>query len=100
MPATNPKFQWNDQRLIGDAIDCLTCLKPKLVREDVVDATVKRLTYAKAVCEVGFVTKLPPMQTAIAGLQIGGTSFYYPEDRSLSESVRFGMEISKAIRGQ
>jgi hypothetical protein len=40
------------------------------------------------------------VQTAIAGLQIADTSFYYPEDRSISESVRFGREMAKAIRGQ
>jgi type I restriction-modification system DNA methylase subunit len=65
-----------------------------------VDATVKRLTYAQPVCEVGFASKRPPVQTAIAGLQIADTSFYYPEDRSISESVRFGREMAKAIRGQ
>jgi protoporphyrinogen oxidase len=100
MPVTNPKFQWTDQQLIDDAFDCLTRLNPKLVREDVVDTTVKRLTHAQPVCEVGFASKLPPVQTAIAGLQIADTSFYYPEDRSISESVRFGREMAKAIRGQ
>jgi hypothetical protein len=49
------------------------------------------------VCEPGFAAKIPPIQTSIAGLQIADTCFYYPEDRGISESVRLGKEMARAI---
>ena len=39
----------------------------------------------------------PQVQTSIAGLQIADTCFYYPEDRGISESVRFGKLMARAI---
>ena len=37
------------------------------------------------------------MQTEIAGLQIADTCFYYPEDRGISESVRYGQLMAEAV---
>jgi len=38
---------------------------------------------------------LPPVQTAIAGLQIADTHFYYPEERGIAESIRLGRQMAK-----
>jgi hypothetical protein len=40
---------------------------------------------------------LPPVATPIRGLQIADTSFYYPEDRGIAESVRLGRQMAAAI---
>ena len=37
------------------------------------------------------------MQTPIVGLQIADTCFYYPEDRGIAESVRYGCLMARAI---
>jgi hypothetical protein len=49
------------------------------------------------VCEPGFAARLPPIVTPIRGLQIADTSFYYPEDRGVSESVRLAQEMAARI---
>ena len=53
-----------------------------------------RLRHAQPVCTPGFLDRLPPVQTDIAGLQIADTCFYYPEDRGVSESVRLGQDMA------
>ncbi len=97
MPVTDPRFSMADAELIADSLHCLRKLNPQLTPEDVVDARVARLGYAQPICEIGFAEKIPPVQTPIAGLQIADTCFYYPEDRGISESVRLGRQMARAI---
>jgi protoporphyrinogen oxidase len=97
MPNDNIKFTWSDQQLLDEAFGCLQKLNSELTRDDIVAAHVARLRYAQPVCEPGFAAKLPPVQTPIKGLQIADTCFYYPEDRGISESVRFGREMAERL---
>lgn len=97
MPVTQPKWQWSDQQFIDEAFGYISKVNPKITRSDLVDAKVGRLKYAQPVCEPNFRDKLPPIQTTIAGLQIADTSYYYPEDRGIAESVRFGRDMAEAI---
>jgi protoporphyrinogen oxidase len=97
MPVTNEKYSWTDEHFIKDAFACVTRLKPDLSKVDLIDARVFRLRHAQPVCEVGFGAKLPPVRTSILGLQIADTCFYYPEDRSISESVDLGRKMARQI---
>jgi protoporphyrinogen oxidase len=97
MPVTNNKYSWPDERFVDDAMACLSRLNPAVSRADLIDARVFRLRHAQPVCEVGFGEKLPPVRTPIAGLQIADTCFYYPEDRSISESVKLGRMMATQI---
>ena len=65
--------------------------------DDVIACYVGRLTHAQPVYPPGFAAMLPPVQTAIAGLQIADTCFYYPEDRGIAESVRLGKTMAERI---
>jgi hypothetical protein len=60
-------------------------------------AEVSRLRQAQPICEPGFAAKLSPIQTPIAGLQIADTCIYYPEDRSIAESVKLGLTMARSI---
>jgi protoporphyrinogen oxidase len=72
-------------------------VNPALTSADIVATKVARLRYGQPICEPGFASKIPPVQTPIEGLQIADTCFYYPEDRGIAESVRLGREMAKAI---
>jgi len=98
MPAEHPKFRWSDQALLDEAFGYLRRVNPALSSADILASRVARLRYAQPVCEPGFAAKIPPIQTPIAGLQIADTCFYYPEDRGISESVRLGKEMARAIK--
>jgi protoporphyrinogen oxidase len=97
MPNDFPKFTWPDEALLKEAFGYLQRINPSLQREDILAEHVARLRYAQPVCEPGFAAMIPPVQTPIVGLQIADTCFYYPEDRGISESVRFGREMAKRI---
>ena len=97
MPTTNEKFSWPDQRLLDEAFGCLRMLNPALRSGDIIATKVARLRYGQPICEPGFASKIPPVQTPIEGLQIADTCFYYPEDRGIAESVRLGRSMARAI---
>jgi len=95
MPITNEKFFWSDERLVDDAFHCVQLLNPALTRADLLDTKVSRLRYAQTICPPGFAQKSPPTQTPISGLQVADTSSYYPEDRSIAESVHLGRKMAR-----
>jgi hypothetical protein len=95
MPTTNEKFFWPDERLVDDVFSCLQILNPALTRADLLDSRVSRLRYAQTICPPGFASSSPPTQTPILGLQVADTSSYYPEDRSIAESVRLGRRMAR-----
>jgi protoporphyrinogen oxidase len=97
MPVDHPKFAWSDQALLDEAFGYLRRVNTALAPTDIISSHVARLRYAQPVCEPGFAAKIPPVQTPVSGLQIADTCFYYPEDRGISESVRFGKEMAKSV---
>jgi protoporphyrinogen oxidase len=97
MPQTHPKFSRTSEEFVAEAYGYLQKLNPNLQTEDLLASHVGRLTHAQPVCEAGFLAKLPKVQTSIQGLQIADTCFYYPEDRGISESVRYGRLMACAV---
>jgi protoporphyrinogen oxidase len=97
MPVTHPKFAKDDAFFRAEGLRYLQMLNPALHEDDVVAFHAGRLRHAQPVCPPGFAAMLPPVETAIKGLQIADTCFYYPEDRGISESVRFAKEMVERI---
>jgi protoporphyrinogen oxidase len=97
MPTTNEKWGWSDEVFLADAMGCVSEVNPAITESDLVTYHVGRLRYAQPICPPGFAAMLPPVETPISGLQIADTCFYYPEDRGLSESVRFGKMMAENV---
>jgi protoporphyrinogen oxidase len=97
MPVTHPKFARSDEFFRTEGFGYLRIINPALGEGDVIACYVGRLRHAQPVCPPGFAAMLPPVQTAIAGLQIADTCFYYPEDRGIAESVRLGKAMAERI---
>ena len=97
MPASHEKFSWPDPLLGDESFGYLQRINPQLTSADRIATHVGRLRYAQPVCKVGFAAKLPAAQTAVAGLQIADTSFYYPEDRGISESIKYAKRMVAAL---
>jgi protoporphyrinogen oxidase len=97
MPVTQPKWTWSDKQFTDEAFAYIRRINPKIGDCDLIDARVGRLKYAQPICEPNFYDKIPPVQTAISGLQIADTCFYYPEDRGVAESIRLGRSMAEAI---
>lgn len=97
LPQDHPRFSETDEALVDGSFAILQRIQPQLRREDVKSVKVSRQRYAQPICPPGFRSMLPPMETAIPGLYIADTSYYYPEDRSISESVRLGRRLADAV---
>jgi protoporphyrinogen oxidase len=97
MPVAHPKFARSDDVFRAEGFGYLKLINAALREDDVIACHVGRLRHAQPVCPPGFAAMLPPVQTAIAGLQIADTSFYYPEDRGIAESVRLGKAMAERV---
>jgi protoporphyrinogen oxidase len=97
MPGENPKFQESDDIFIEKVRRYIKKINKKISDENFIDIHVSRYRYAQPICEPGFLNKLPSCKLPVDGLWVADTSYYYPEDRGISESVRFGRNMVKDI---
>jgi protoporphyrinogen oxidase len=97
MPTDSPVWKRSDAQFLDEAFGYLKQINPSLTDTDRIDAASGRLRHAQPVCPPGFASMIPKVQTGIAGLQVADTCFYYPEDRGVSESVRWARILATAI---
>jgi protoporphyrinogen oxidase len=95
MPGEHPKFAEPDQAFLDKVRRYLKIINPELSDEDFIDLRASRYRYAQPICEPGHLDKLPPVALPVEGLWVADTSYYYPEDRGISESVGFGRKMAK-----
>ena len=97
MPTSSARWAQRNDELIDEAFGYLKRVNPSLTNSDRIDAAAGRLSHAQPVCPPGFSAMIPKVQTPIAGLQVADTCFYYPEDRGVSEGVRWARLMAEAI---
>lgn len=94
MPKTHPKWSLPNEALIEELIGYLPRLNPAFQRDWVIASHCHRYEFAQTICPPGFQDMLPPMRTPLAGFFMADTAYYYPEDRSISESVQVGTRLA------
>jgi protoporphyrinogen oxidase len=95
MPGEHPKFSQPDQVFL-DKVRCyLKKINPELSDTDFIDLRASRYRYAQPICDPGYLDKLPSASLPISGLWVADTSYYYPEDRGISESIDFGRKLAR-----
>ncbi len=95
LPGEHPTFAEPDQAFL-DKVQCyLKKINPALSNEDFIELRASRYRYAQPICEPGYLSRLPPVEQSIKGLWIADTSYYYPEDRGISESLGFGRQMAR-----
>lgn len=97
MPGEHPKFAEPDSVFLEKVRQYLKKINPDLHDEDFVDIRASRYRYAQPICEPGYLDSLPPVALSVKGLWVADTSYYYPEDRGISESIDFGRKIAKEV---
>ena len=95
MPGEYPKFAEPDQAFIDKVKRYLKKINSTLTDEDFIDIRASRYRYAQPICDPGYLSKLPPVALPVEGLWVADTSYYYPEDRGISESIGFGRKMAK-----
>ena len=97
LPGDHPSFaqpdEWFKERVCG----YLKVINPELTEQDIIDVRSSRYRFAQPICEPGFSEKLPPVELPVKGLWVADTSYYYPEDRGISESIDLGRKLASMV---
>ena len=95
MPGEHPKYSDQDQVFIDKVRRYLMKINPALNEADFIDIRVSRYRHAQPICDPGYLERLPPASLPVQGLYVADTSYYYPEDRGISESIGFGRSLAR-----
>jgi protoporphyrinogen oxidase len=95
MPGEHPKFADTDEVFVQKVKRYLQKINPALQDSDFLDVRASRYRYAQPICDPGYLDKLPPVALPVKGLWVADTSYYYPEDRGISESIGLGRQMAK-----
>lgn len=95
LPGEHPDYQLEDQVFLNRVKAYIQTINPDIADEDILKIAAGRYRYAQPICEPEFASKLPSINPGIRGLFIADTCFYYPEDRSISESVKLGHTLAR-----
>ena len=95
MPKTHPKYARDNAAFIEEVLGYLPKLNPDFRRDWVLATHCHRYEFAQTISPPGFYAMLPPMRTPIEGLFMADTAYYYPEDRSISESATVGRKLAR-----
>jgi len=93
MPQNNPKFKDSDNTFNLKVRRYIKEINPNINDSDFLDIKINRYYYSQPVCEINHSKILPDVKLPIQGLYVADTSFYYPEDRGISESIKFGKKL-------
>lgn len=96
MPGEHPKYAEPDEAFANKLRLYLKKINPALQDADFKDIRVSRYRHAQPICGPGFKDQLPPAHLPVRGLWVADTSYYYPEDRGISESIGFGRDMARA----
>lgn len=97
VPGEHPLFSEPDQAFL-DKVQCyLKKINPALQDDDFIELRASRYRYAQPICDPGYLEKLPPVSLPVEGLWVADTSYYYPEDRGISESIDYGRKMARDI---
>jgi len=95
MPQSNPKYRDDDEVYISKVKKYFKKINPNIDEENILDVKVHRYHYAQPICQPNYLDSLPDAKLPIKGLWIADTSYYYPEDRGISESIGYGRDMAK-----
>lgn len=95
MPGEHPKYAEPNEVFIDKVRRYLKKINPALQDGDFIDIRASRYRHAQPICDPGYMRHLPSVALPVNGLYVADTSYYYPEDRGISESIGFGRQMAK-----
>jgi protoporphyrinogen oxidase len=94
MPGEHPKFSEPNEAFTDKVKRYLKKINPALNDDDFIDIRASRYRFAQPICQPSFLEGLPSVKLPVKGLWLADTSYYYPEDRGISESIDFGRKMA------
>lgn len=95
MPGEHAKYKDPDSVFMDKVKRYIMEINPELSDQDFIDVRVSRYRHAQPICTPGYLKGLPPADSVAKGLWVADTSYYYPEDRGISESIGFGRSMAR-----
>lgn len=95
VPGEHPMYSEPDEAFLNKVRRYLKKINPALTDDDFIDLRASRYRYAQPICDPGYQAKIPPAALPVTGLWVADTSYYYPEDRGISESIGFGRALAR-----
>ena len=95
MPGEHPNFAQPDSYFLDKVIKYFKKINPGLGEDDIMDVRASRYRYAQPIGVPGYLETIPKAALPIEGLWVADTSYYYPEDRGISESIDFGRKMAR-----
>ncbi len=95
VPGEHPIYQDPDKVFIDKVKSYLMKINPSLKESDFLEVRASRYRFAQPICEPGYLDRLPPIQLPVKGLLVADTSYYYPEDRGISESIGLSRKMAR-----
>lgn len=99
MPQDHENYQQSNAWFYARSREYLQRIDPELRDDDIITMSAGRYEYAQPICPPSFMDKLPPLCPDIDNLLVADTSYYYPEDRGVSESIQLGNQLAERIDG-
>jgi protoporphyrinogen oxidase len=97
LPFEHADYQQSDEWFVERSRNYLFKINPDLTEDDIVLMKAGRYRYAQVICPPGFLEGLPPTNPGVRNLWVADTSYYYPEDRSISESIALGEKLAAEL---
>ena len=94
MPGEHEKFSEPNQVFLDKVKKYLKIINSDLKDEDFLAMHASRYRYAQPICPPNFLDNLPNADLPIEGLIVADTSYYYPEDRGISDSIKLGRKLA------
>jgi protoporphyrinogen oxidase len=95
MPGEHSKFAESDDVFIEKVQKYFKKINSSLKDEDFLDIRASRYRFAQPIGVPGYLETIPNAKLPIKGLWVADTSYYYPEDRGISESIDFGRKMAQ-----
>ena len=95
MPGEHPKFSDPDEVFLQKVRIYFKKINPDISDDDFLDIRASRYRFAQPIGIPGYLETIPPAKLPIDGLWVADTSYYYHEDRGISESIDFGRKMAQ-----
>lgn len=95
MPEDHPFFKDPDDAFFDKVKRYFKVINPLIQDEDFLALKAHRYRYSQPVNGPGYLETIPPIKLPVEGLWVADTSYYYPYDRGISESIELGRKIAR-----
>lgn len=96
VPHNHALWTSTDEKLVNLCLGCMN----DICENEIKEYQVFRYEYAQPIFDVGFKKLISTYKTSIPNLFCADTSFSYPNDRCMDESIRIAKELSDLVISQ